>query len=226
MDTIFVDFVRYAHLLAVAVGLGAAAMADYAAFTGLRRKVSEDFLTILKTSHTMIWPAVIVMWVTGIALIGIRTGFELQAFTPKLFAKLFVVTALTLNAVAIGRIGMGLIARDGGLKALKPDEMRRAALMGGVSSASWLFALALGSSRFLAEAPASLFLLLIPLVYLGAVFAADRVLWALRDEPTRHFTTRKVDRIDRQIVAMPARDDDGVRSYKIGLFPRRATRAA
>lgn len=223
MDTIFVDLVRYGHLLAVAVGLGAAAMADYAAFTGLRRKVSDEFLTILHAAHKMIWPALIAMWVTGILLIGIRTGFQLQSFSPKLFAKLFVVTALTVNAVMIGRHGMALIAREGGLKALAREEMRHAAIMGGISSASWLFALALGSSRFLAAAPASLFLLLVPLTYGAAIFASEKLLWHLRDgsELSR---TKSISRLDPDPVAPSTAPV--VRHYRIGMFPRRTLRLA
>ncbi len=217
MDTILVDLVRYGHLLAVAVGLGAAAMADYAAFTGLRRRVSDDFLSILHVAHKMIWPALIAMWVTGVLLIGIRTGFQLSAFSPKLFAKLFVVSALTLNAVMIGRHGLALIAREGGLKALSHDEMRLASVMGGVSSASWLFALALGSSRFLAAAPAALFLLLVPLTYITAIYAADRLMWQMRDEPSRT-------PVSRLAPAPEELRSDPVRSYKIGLFPRRSVR--
>ena len=223
MDTILVDIVRYGHLLAVAVGLGAAAMADYAAFCGLRRKVSDEFLAILHAAHTMIWPALIAMWVTGILLIGIRTGFQLSAFSPKLFAKLFVVSALTMNAVMIGRHGLALIAREGGLKRLSEEEMRLASILGGVSSASWLFALALGSSRFLAEAPTTLFLALVPLIYAGAIFVSDRVLWHLRDGDTPKI--KPVSRLDPgPIVASEA--EDGVRSYRIGAFPKRIARAA
>ena len=219
MDTILVDMVRYGHLLAVAVGLGAAAMADYAAFTGLKRKVSDDFLAILHAAHKMIWPALIAMWVTGVLLIGIRTGFQLSEFSPKLFAKLVVVTALTVNAVMIGRHGMALIARQGGLKALSLDEMRLAAILGGVSSASWLFALALGSSRFLAAAPAPLFLVLVPLAYASAIFAADRLLWLMRDEPQPKPISRLAPRPEDLV-------EEPVRSYRIGAFPRRVARAA
>lgn len=228
MDTILVDLVRYGHLLAVAVGLGAAAMADYAAFTGLRRKVSDEFLSILHAAHKMIWPALIAMWVTGIVLIGIRTGFQLQAFSPKLFAKLFVVTALTVNAVMIGRHGMALIARQGGLKALTAKEMQLAAIMGGVSSASWLFALALGSSRFLAASPAPLFLVLVPVAYAGAIFVSERMLWMLRegaDRPVRKAASRHVNRLaPASTEQAPAAKD--IRSYRIGMFPRKSVRAA
>ena len=104
-SSIFIDLVRYGHLFAVAIGFGAAFMADYVVLTRLRRGISAETMGILTLCHQLIWGAVIAMWITGICLIGIRTGFAPSAFTPKLFAKLFVVTLLTGNAVIIGRLG-------------------------------------------------------------------------------------------------------------------------
>ncbi|MEM1273842.1 MAG: hypothetical protein AAGF88_08495 [Pseudomonadota bacterium] len=216
MDTILVDLVRYGHLLSVAVGLGAAAMADYTAMTGLRRRVSPEFLTILKTAHNMIWPALIAMWITGLALIGIRTGFDLSAFSPKLFAKLTVVTLLTANAHAIGKLAMPLMAQNTGLGALSQAELRACAVMGGVSSASWLLALAMGSSKVLAAAPAGVFLLLVPIAYGAAIFVSFRTLAWMRG-PKAAAPIRPIDRRKA--------GDLQVTSYKIGLFPRRTARS-
>ncbi|MEM9318347.1 MAG: hypothetical protein AAGA70_05005 [Pseudomonadota bacterium] len=210
MDTIFVDLVRYGHLLTIAVGLGSAAIADFAAISGLRRDAIADPLPVLLLSHRLIWPALIGMWLTGLALIGIRTGFQIEAFSPKLFAKLTVVTILTLNAHAIGRWAMPLLTRARARTGLSSTELWLGALIGGVSAASWLLALAMGSSAFLAEAPAALFLVLLPLAYGCAILIAWLVLGRLQPAP------RTI-----KIVASSS-PTEGVTQYKIGLFPRRA----
>jgi hypothetical protein len=47
--------------------------------------------------------ALVVLWITGLAVIGMDTGFdtELLATKPKLLAKLSVVTVLTVNSLAL-----------------------------------------------------------------------------------------------------------------------------
>ncbi|MEM9755800.1 MAG: hypothetical protein AAF914_07405 [Pseudomonadota bacterium] len=237
MDTIFVDLVRYGHLLGVAVGFGAAVMADIAALTALRGDASPEFRTVLHAAHRLIWPALGLMWLSGIALIGIRTGFALSEFSPKLFAKLCVVTALTVNAHAIGRYAMPLMARPGGLGRLRPAELRLCAIIGGISSASWLLALAMGSSRFLAESPALLFVVLVPVAYASAIVASQALLGVLArrakagtepaPEPVEAVETpmRLAKTTQTRAPAPPPRGArPAVRSYRIGLFPRRRVR--
>ncbi|MGB5871671.1 MAG: hypothetical protein WBH04_15860, partial [Albidovulum sp.] len=103
------DLFRFAHILVVAIGFGAAFLADIHAMRWLGRLVDNDLLTTLHACHSLVWKALIAMWVTGIIMVFIRTGFVSDNFTPKLFSKLFTVGVLTVNAFLIGRYAMPLI---------------------------------------------------------------------------------------------------------------------
>lgn len=222
-STIVTDLVRYGHLLAVALGLGSAALADVSAITGMARRSGPEFEAILHLCHRLIWPALIAMWLSGLALIYIRTGFQITQFSPKLFAKLLVVTILTVNAHAIGRIAMPLMGTGKGISSLTRAEMRACAVMGGVSSASWLLALAMGSSRYLAQAPWPVFVLLLPLAYVAAILVARLVLMFLNPRPVAPITP--VSRLDPAPLVTPDRDRAiKVRTYRIGMAPKRPSR--
>jgi hypothetical protein len=88
---ILIDAARYAHILAVAAGFGAAFLADFHMLSRLNRPVDDRLMVTLHLCHSIVSKAVIAMWITGIIMIGIRTGFVLENFSPKLFSKLLTV---------------------------------------------------------------------------------------------------------------------------------------
>lgn len=179
-SVVVIDAIRYLHLLAVAIGLGAAFFADLSVLRHLRRPVTQDLLELLAACHRVVWAGLIGMWITGIALIYVRTGFDMSAFTPKLFNKLIVVTVLTCVALAMGRIAMPMLAQHLGERPLVLPLVSK--LKGGVlvaiSGASWLMALAMGESKVLAASGWEVFRILVPQAYGGAVVAAILVVLA------------------------------------------------
>ena len=187
-----VDAIRYAHLLSVAVGLGAAALADIQVFQSVRKPITRQLIAQLKLQHKVVWAALAGMWLSGLALIYIRTGFALDAFTPKLYSKLFVVTLLTLNAHFIGRLAIPMLRQ--GIGRPPTGLPFSGKLVGGwisaMSSASWLLALGMGGSKVLAVSGWGVFALLLPGSYgvmlLGATLAAifmHALNWAERRWP-------------------------------------------
>jgi hypothetical protein len=161
------DAVRYGHLLSVAIGLGTAFGADVAAVGDLRKPISNVLIVKLHRLHTIIWPALGAMWASGLVLVYFRTGFIWDSFSPKLCAKLTVVTLLTLNAIMISRYALPMLVRNRGrlMAELPLGEQCISSLVSGVSSASWLLALAMGSSKLLADAGPEVFAALLPVVY-------------------------------------------------------------
>lgn len=167
------DGVRYVHLLAVAIGMGASFFADQMVLRRLRNPVSDGLLETLHQCHRIVWIALLGMWISGITLVYLRTGFVWENVSPKLINKGVVVTVLTLNAWAIGRVAMGHIHGSLGKSVLDlPMRVKLPlALISGVSTTSWLLALALGSSKVLAQSSADI---LVPLTL--AAYAACTVL--------------------------------------------------
>jgi hypothetical protein len=167
------DGVRYVHLLAVIIGLGASFFADYNVLRQLRKPVNDALLDTLHHCHRIVWIALLGMWISGIALVYLRTGFVWEHVSPKLINKGVVVTILTLNAWAIGAVAMRHIegSFEKSVLALPRRIKLPLAVIGGVSTTSWLLALALGSSAVLAKSGAEI---LVPLTL--AAYAACVVL--------------------------------------------------
>jgi hypothetical protein len=180
------DSVRFGHLLAVCIGLGASIMADIYILNRLRMPLSPEMLATLHRTHLIVWAALGVMWATGLGLVYIRTGFDPATFTPKLIAKLATVSVLTVNAVLIGWVVMPILKRAPGksIAALHRGEKLCLSVIGGISSASWMLALAMGVSKVLARSDADVFAILLPAAYLIAL-PATAVLLLSQPRPTR-----------------------------------------
>lgn len=182
-ELIVSDSIRYGHLLAIAVGLGTAAQAEVSMIRGRRNIIRAETVSDLNFRHRIIVISLIGMWITGLALVALRTGFRPDAITPKLWAKLAVVALLTLNAMMISRLALPLFDRCKGRRMIDIGPWRKLAflLFAGISNTSWLIALSLGSSLLVKTAPAQVFLSTLPYLYgAGIVFAAIVGLYVLR----------------------------------------------
>ena len=178
---IFIDAARYAHILTVAIGFGAAFLADFHVVARLGRPIDDELTTTLHLCHSVIWKMVIGMWVTGLILVQIRTGFVLENFTPKLISKLVTVAILTANAFLISKIAMPLVEENRGrsLMWLPLSSKLCLAGIGAISSASWMLALAMGSSKVLAGSGWVVFAVLMPFIYFAGVSLAVAVMYLL-----------------------------------------------
>jgi len=131
----------YLHVLALAIGAVAVAFGDFAIFA--RDRIDMNMLGKAASVATI---ALLVLWITGLAVIGMDTGFdtELLATKPKLLAKLSVVTVLTINS-----LGLHLIAFP--RMATPQADPQHAALMpvifGAISATSWLYAAFVGIAK-------------------------------------------------------------------------------
>ncbi len=176
-ELIVSDILRFAHLLAVAVGFGVAVETEAFMFRRRRSTISKGMLSGLEHRHKVILYALGAMWVTGLALVALRTGFQISAFTPKLWAKISVVTILTVNAFFVSEIAMPILADHAGKKVTALGQPARQALfaVAGVSATSWILGLGLGSSTLLAAGPGWLFQSLLPAAYVVGIAAAIMV---------------------------------------------------
>ncbi|MBT8409845.1 MAG: hypothetical protein KJN93_09485 [Alphaproteobacteria bacterium] len=174
LEILVSDTIRYGHLLAVAVGFGVSFHTEVHAARQRNTRIDQGFLDDMALRHRLILGSVIAMWVTGLAIMAIRTGFRIDAFSAKLWTKLAVVSILTANAMLIGRIALPILRRSEGRSIAEIGLLRQVPLfaVAGISSVSWLIALALGSSLFLKTAPATLFLTVLPYAYGIGITAA------------------------------------------------------
>jgi hypothetical protein len=129
------------HLVFFALALATVLQADW---QFLRNRLPSRRRLRSISRHTAWW--FLGLLVSGAALVWIDTGFELQrmAANPKLLVKLSVVAVLGLNGCLLHGWGLGALQRPS-------SQGRRVAaalaLMGAVSSASWLMATMVGVGR-------------------------------------------------------------------------------
>jgi hypothetical protein len=143
-DTIRVLLVMV-HLVAVAVAVGLVFWQDIALLTS-RRINSMQF----RLSSIRVTQALIVLWLSGLAMIGLDTGFDIGvlAAKPKIQAKLLVVTLLSLNGWALHRIAFPALM---GMHKNSARTATLVAVLGAISTASWVYAIFLGVARPLAQ---------------------------------------------------------------------------
>ncbi len=165
------------HILALALGLGSALLADWIvlrklAFGTVSQKAAQQLIDL---SHA-VCAGLVLIWITG-ALLVTDNAMDAAAsiMNQKLWAKLAVVTALTMNAVLLHRIVMPLVKRRVGqplFEAVYDWRPMVSTLLGVISVVSWVFAAYLGVAREL-NGHANLVSILV--TYLGALVLT----WAL-----------------------------------------------
>lgn len=175
-DTISIEqAARIVHISMLMMCFLIVMVADLTAAKSMSRSLTQKDLTLLHKCHGALAFGLVFFWLSGLILIEIRTGFEWAEFTPKLLAKLFVVSILTINASLIGRYALPFYEKRQGLLfgELKTGERLRLSVCAGVSSASWFSAFCLGIIPALKTAPADTLIALLGTVYLAALtFAA------------------------------------------------------
>lgn len=143
-----IDIVRIAHLVFFALGMGSGLFFDWRALCRFNQPFGQDDIARFREAHKFVAGALVGLWLTGATLIYIRTGFVLSEFSPKLWVKLIVVTTLTVNAFAIGRLVLPRIAESVGKRV--PDLPLRTVLAMTFTTAlsvfCWLGGIVLGIS--------------------------------------------------------------------------------
>lgn len=100
----FIDLLRGLHLVCFAAGMGTSLYFDFRTLSGMRRPVTDRDLALLNAIHNWVTFAFVGLWISGIGLVYVRTGFVLESFSPKLWTKLMVMSLMVMNAVALARI--------------------------------------------------------------------------------------------------------------------------
>ena len=134
----------YLHVLAIAVAAAAVAFGDFAIFA--RPRID---MAMLQRASTFASVALGVLWVTGLTVILMDIGFDvdLLAGKPKLMAKLTVVVVLTINSIGLHWLAFPRFV------APQVDPLRAATMpvvFGAISAASWVYAAFVGVAKPLA----------------------------------------------------------------------------
>lgn len=140
--------VVYVHLLATCMALGSVLLTDFRLWTWRNRKPDAVMLAQLVETQHIVTFALAALWVTGALLIGLGFWHEGAHYllNQKLWAKVSVVSLLTLNGILLHRIGFPLLQKAA-LAAQPRAKLMCLGLLGALSSTGWLFAAFLGVAR-------------------------------------------------------------------------------
>jgi uncharacterized membrane protein len=140
------------HVLAMALGLGAATLTDVFFFKALKDfRISEQEANVLSTISEFIWFALGMVLMTGLALYLPESAALAQS--PKFLTKMIIVAVLIVNGAFLNLILQPRLMRISFHKSHdhKAGELRRARMLafvlGPISIVSWYSAFILGSLR-------------------------------------------------------------------------------
>lgn len=144
-------YIKIFHLVGLIMGLGGAVLLDLNIFTrGVLRPVSGYTVHLTETLSKCVSLGLIILWITGGALIALNMQVKPDyLMNPKLWAKILIVMALTLNGMFIhryvlpflkGEMGNRLFAR------VTSRELLLLTLVGSVSFVSWVTPFVLGKA--------------------------------------------------------------------------------
>lgn len=151
MPILFHTLLVAIHLLTVAVGLGAALLADWIALQLVCKTITSIKIAKLCDLSRAVTTGVLLLWISGAALVWFDTiadtGFLLN---QKIWAKVIIVTLLSLNAILLHKLVLPLASAQIGQTMFKSTNWTRricCTLAASVSLVSWLSALLLGVAR-------------------------------------------------------------------------------
>jgi len=104
-----------------------------------------------QAAHLIAW-ALFWLWMTGLAIIYLDTGFdpEILATKSKLLFKLLTVVVLTINGIVLHRISFPVILNS---ETLRLRESVLLAVTGALSTSHWLLAAFVGVAKPLGRIP-------------------------------------------------------------------------
>ena len=138
----------YAHLLATCIALGRVLLADHKLWLWRKTPLGSTQLAYLEETQKVVTLALLALWVTGLALVlqGYLDEGQRYLLNQKLWAKVAVVLLLSLNGMLLHRVGFPQLQRAP-YTFQSFSERSRLALLGALSTSSWLFAAFLGVAR-------------------------------------------------------------------------------
>jgi hypothetical protein len=134
----------YGHIMAFALALATILKED----VRLLRAKRIDSASLLASAKLVKW-LLLALWVTGVPMVMMDIGTDVSVLLgkPKLLAKLIVVGALTLNGILLHLVAFPMVTGN----PKNPNKVANiAAILGAVSTTSWLYASFLGAARLVA----------------------------------------------------------------------------
>jgi hypothetical protein len=134
----------YSHILVFALAMADVLREDWR----MLRASRLDMNGLEEAAQRIKW-LLILLWATGIPLVGLSLGWDFSALAdkPKLMTKIIVTSALTLNGVLLHFWVFPMLQGKGRRPGLSAAA---ASVFGSISTVSWLYAAFVGAARLIA----------------------------------------------------------------------------
>ena len=203
MDLTFSEIFRlvllFAHLLFCALAIAQVLKTDLAIAFG---HFSRDSLQRDARDVTRV---LVLLWISGLAIIYLDTGFDLAvlASKPKLLLKLMCVLVLTANGIVLHNLSFPVMLNTGPLR--WPESVLLAAT-GALSTSHWLMAAFIGIAKPLGKIPLAQMLPIYGVISVATVLLSLGVVPMLRRRLTDFRVSEALGRLARQHQALAGRE--------------------
>ena len=146
------SIIVFLHVVALAIGLGGAVLADWIVLSQLTfRTVTPASASRLSDLSRAVMIGLVLLWITGAALIAyqMQTAPQQLLTNQKVWAKIAIVAILTVNALLLHGTALPQVAMRVGQPLFEQSwrVLVPATLFAAVSATSWIFAAYLGIAR-------------------------------------------------------------------------------
>jgi hypothetical protein len=145
--------ITFFHLLGLAFGLGGALILDILLLREFGNIIHKEQLKLIATVSRLVTWGLVILWLSGLSFIAYYYLFTPEyLYNEKVWAKVVVVSVLTLNGYFVHSVILPALKRSMGKKminALSYEEMKSVFSIGTVSFVSWFFPTILGVAKTL-----------------------------------------------------------------------------
>ncbi|MBL0936415.1 MAG: hypothetical protein IBJ07_16850 [Rhizobiaceae bacterium] len=141
---------RIVHFFGLALGLGSATLLDIYLFKFMiKGRITERVWTIFEFGTRIVNVGLVLLWASGLGFLAYYFAFDpAKLANPKIWAKLAIVAALTLNGAVLHWVVLPRVRQRIGRSLLDGIDRRHIGLFattGALSAVSWYFPVLLGA---------------------------------------------------------------------------------
>ncbi|NJM30206.1 MAG: hypothetical protein HC855_08960 [Rhizobiales bacterium] len=172
-----ISLVKAVHVGGLVMGFGGAALADYMLFTRcISRPVTQGAVNYIHFLSRIVACGLGILWISGLMLVWLRIQTTPEfAANPKLWAKITIVSILTVNGIVIHKFALKRLEHSIGRRYFDgAGALETAGLMlcASISSMSWMVPFLLGMLPELNYVAPAAHILAVYVALIGFVWAA------------------------------------------------------
>lgn len=143
------SLIKLVHLAGLIMGFGGAILADALILRGaIMSPIEKKTIIAVKNLSYVVFFGLALLWLSGAILVGIRASADPHVWmNQKIWAKVIIVSILTINGIAVHNIALGRLEGREAQKLFsssRPYEMLGLSFIAAISSVSWIVPFVLG----------------------------------------------------------------------------------